>query len=162
MKIPARIKYPFAAAALTAAAVSCTYRPYSAREALFTDIPDNWSEANPAILSFPGDSLPQSLKSDGNALRETSPRLWLRYTLDAPEYVSLIANQETLYGAARMDTLQVRLLDSKGKPTGKGGYAFYEISKEFPDGLYPLPGWVVAIWPQYLTTGIAEIGISFY
>lgn len=161
MKILNDIKFAIAAAVMMTAAASCTYRPYTTEESLFTVIPDPWDEMQPAYITFPGDTIPASFEKK---IREGEPievSLWLRYNLEAPENVLLVATQETIAGDCQTDTLAFPLRRMDGTPDGKGGYALYETSRPLPGNLWQKQGWTLTIFPLDADKGFTEVGVIF-
>lgn len=161
MKILNDIKPGIAAAVLLTAAVSCTYRPYTTEESLFTAVPEPWDEIQPALIAFPGDTLPASFEkkiADGEPIEVS---LWLRYNLQAPDNVLLVAVQETLAGDCRTDTLSYPLRRKDGTPDGKGGYALYETSLPLPGNLWRKQGWTLTLFPLDADKGFTEVGVIF-
>ncbi len=111
--------------------------------------PDMTVEAEP----WPLDSV---IAAPADAYRLT---LCLRYRLPAPEWATVVVEQESPDTPMQADTLRIRLADKAGAPAGKGAYGLYTVECPVPAHPALKPGYTVAMRPLATLPSITEAGL---
>lgn len=143
--------------ALSALMMGCN-RLHPIPEAVMYETTDckKWSEMWPAVLQFPGDTVPASIAGS-----QVKADIWVRYNLEAPQSVTLVITHESLTGSEKTDTVSLSLFTPGGKPEGRGTYGLYEVHRQLPAAITASPGLTFRIWPVVSVNGITDTGISF-